>query len=109
VYKTGKKLPCFLVSQKKGSQKLIPGLIMDFGRKFLNARQPALCHVRRIFKKAMELGTELNMKSKTCPGNSFCGRSQHVAREDNDMCRRAVMDVRNKAEKCIANHEGHFK
>ena len=34
--------------------KVIPGLIMDFGRKFPNARQPALCHERRIYKKVME-------------------------------------------------------
>ena len=54
-------------------------LIMDFGCKFLNARQPALCHVRRIYKKTMELGTVLNMNSKTSPGNSFSGRSRLVA------------------------------
>ena len=77
--------------------------------KFLNARQPALCHVRRIYKKAMELGTVLNVNSKTSPGNSFSGRSIHVARVDVDMSRRAVMDVRNRAEKCIANHGGHFE
>ena len=86
----------------------MPGLIMDFGC-FINARQPALCHVRRIYKKAMELGTVLNVNSKTSPGNSFSGRSRHVARVDVDMCRRAVMDVRNRAEKCIANHGGHFE
>ena len=65
--------------------KVMSGLIMDFGRKFLNARQPALCHVRRIYKKAMELATVLNVNSKTSPGNSFCGRSQHV-RVDLDIC-----------------------
>ena len=32
-----------------------------------------------------------------------------VAREDVDMGRNAVMDVRNRAEKCIANHCGHFE
>jgi hypothetical protein len=32
-----------------------------------------------------------------------------VARVDVDMCRRSVMDVRNRAEKCIANHGGHFE
>ena len=32
-----------------------------------------------------------------------------VARVDVDICRRAVMDVRNRAEKCIANHGGHFE
>ena len=30
------------------------GLFMDFGHRFLNARQPALCHERRIYKKVME-------------------------------------------------------
>ena len=55
----------FKYHKRKGHRNFMLGLIMDFGRKFLNARQPALCHVRRIFKKAMELGTELNMKSKT--------------------------------------------
>ena len=34
--------------------KVMPGLIMDFGRKFPNARQPALCHERRIYKKVIE-------------------------------------------------------
>ena len=34
--------------------KVMPGLIMDFGRKFPNARQPALRHERRIYKKVME-------------------------------------------------------
>ena len=32
-------------------QKVMSGLIMDFGRKFPNERQPALCHERRIYKK----------------------------------------------------------
>ena len=32
-----------------------------------------------------------------------------VARVDVDMCRRSVMDVKNRAEKCIANHGGHFE
>ena len=64
----------------------MPGLFMDFGRKFLNARHHALCHGRKIYKKEMELGTVLNMNSKTSPGNSFCGRSQHVARVDLDIC-----------------------
>ena len=50
-------------------------LIMDFGRKF---PMPTLCHVSRIHKKAMELRTVLNVNSKTSPGNSFSGRSQHV-------------------------------
>ena len=34
---------------------------------------------------------------------------REVARADVDMCRRAVMDVRNRAEKCIANHGRHFE
>ena len=68
----------FEYHKRKGHRNFMPGLIMDFGRKFLNARQPALCHVRRIYKKAMELGTVLNVNSKTSPGNSFSGRSQHV-------------------------------
>ena len=57
----------------------------------------------------MELGTVLNVNSKTSPGNSLSGRSRHVARVDVDMSRRAVMDVRNREEKCIANHGGHFE
>ena len=54
----------FEYHKRTGDKNFMPGLIMDFGRKFLCARQPALCHVRRIYKKAMELGTELIMKSK---------------------------------------------
>ena len=34
--------------------KVMPGLTMDFGRKFSNARQPALCHERIIYKKVIE-------------------------------------------------------
>ena len=34
--------------------RVMSGLILDFGRKFPNARQPALCHERRIFKKVIE-------------------------------------------------------
>ena len=34
--------------------EVMPGLIMDFGRKFPNARQPALCHERRSYKKVIE-------------------------------------------------------
>ena len=34
--------------------RVMPGLNLDFGRKFPNARQPALCHERRIFKKVIE-------------------------------------------------------
>jgi len=49
------------------------------------------------------------VNSKTSPGNSFSGRSRYVARVDVDMCMRAVMDVRNREEKCIANHWGHFE
>ena len=55
----------FEYHKRKGHRKFMPGLIMDFERKFLNARQPALCHVRRIYKKAMELGTVLNVNSKS--------------------------------------------
>ena len=75
VYNTGKKL-AFEYHKRKGHRNFVPGLIIDFGRKFLNARQPSLCHVRRIYKKAMELRTVLNVNSKTSPGNSF--RSRHV-------------------------------
>ena len=42
VFKTGVKLPCFEYHRRKGHRNFMPGLIMDFGRKFLNARQPAL-------------------------------------------------------------------
>ena len=56
----------------------------------------------------MELGTVLNVNSKKSPGNSFSGRSRHVARIDVDMCRRAVMDVRNRAEKCKKKPLGAF-
>ena len=59
----------------KGHGIFLPGLIMDFRRKFLNARHHALCHGRKIYKKAMELGTVLSVNSKTSPGNSFSGRS----------------------------------
>ena len=55
----------FEYHKRKGHRNLMPCLIMDFERKFLNARQPALCHVRRIYKKAMEIGTVLNVNSKT--------------------------------------------
>ena len=34
--------------------RVMLGLILNFGRKFPNARQPALCHERRIFKKVIE-------------------------------------------------------
>jgi len=33
--------------------KVMSGLIMDFGRRFPNARQPAICHERRIHKKVI--------------------------------------------------------
>ena len=65
----------FKYHKRKGHRNFMLGLIMDFGRKFLNARQSALCHVRKIYKKAMELGTVLNVNNKTSPGNPFSGRS----------------------------------
>ena len=34
--------------------KVMTGLILDFGRKFTNARQPAICIERRIYKKVIE-------------------------------------------------------
>ena len=34
--------------------KVMPGLVMDFERKFPNARQPTLCHERRIYKRVIE-------------------------------------------------------
>ena len=34
--------------------KVMSGLIMDFGRKFLNARQPVLCYEKIIYKKVVE-------------------------------------------------------
>ena len=65
----------FEYHKRNGHRNFMPGLIMDFRRKFLNARHHALCHGRKIYKKEMELGTVLNVNSKTSPGNSFSGRS----------------------------------
>ena len=65
----------FEYHKRNGHRNFMPGLIMDFRRKFLNARQPALCLVRRIYvmscQKAMELGTVLK---KCCQGS--CSNEQ---------------------------------
>ena len=81
----------------------MPGFIMDFERKFPNARQPALYHVRRIYKKAMELGTVLNVNSKTSPGNSSIGRSRH-ARTTRNVVRVAAVMNRDAAKQIGARH-----
>ena len=83
----------FEYHKRNGHRNFMPGLIMDFGSKCLNARHPALCHVRRIDKKAMELGTVLNVNSKTSPGNLFSGRSRHVRTPRNVARVAAVMNT----------------
>ena len=87
-----RNFPAFEYRKRKGHRSFKPGLVMDFGRKFPNARQPALCHVRRIYKKATELGTVLNVNSKTSPRNSFSGRSRHVRTPRNVARVAAVMN-----------------
>ena len=98
----------FEYHKKKGHRNFMPGLIMDFGRKYLNARQPALCHVRRIYKKAMGFLKSQVYTPKPRDFNELkLALERAVARVD-VMCRREVLDVSNRAEKCIANHGGAF-
>ena len=43
-----------ITKEKVTELKAMPGLNMDFGRKFPNSRQLALCHERIIYKKVKE-------------------------------------------------------
>ena len=54
VYNSDNSLLLTTTKERVTEQKVMPGLVMDFGRKFPNARQPTLCHERRIYKRVIE-------------------------------------------------------
>ena len=54
VYNSDNSLLLTTTKERVTEIKVMPGLIMDFERKFPNARQPTLCHERRIYKRVIE-------------------------------------------------------
>ena len=92
VYNAEKKLPCFCWVSLK--ERVTETLCLVLSWTQISQCKTALSHthVRRIYEKAMELGTVLNVNNKTSPGNSLSGRSRHVRTPRNVARVAAVMN-----------------